>query len=67
MQQVPLLIDMTDANQLQAINDQWRQLPLVTLGEDTGVFSELGKFALDALVFPYSNASHERVFFKVNL
>lgn len=85
MQQVPRLIDMTDADRLQPIDDQWRRLPLIALSEDTkamdvdafwphistledfvGVtmFSELGKFALDVLVFPHSNASCERMFSK---
>ncbi|ROI15250.1 hypothetical protein DPX16_1403 [Anabarilius grahami] len=35
MQQVPRLIDMADADRLQAIDDQWRRLPLVALSEDT--------------------------------
>ncbi|KAL7376854.1 hypothetical protein ABVT39_017022 [Epinephelus coioides] len=85
---LPRLIDLTDADRLQAINDQWRRLPPVTLDEDTKtmtvdefwhhlstledfgarrVFRELGEFSLDALGFPHSNASCERVFSKVNL
>ncbi|CAM4587089.1 unnamed protein product [Leuciscus chuanchicus] len=35
MQQVPRLIDMTDADRLQAIDDQWRRLPLVALSKNT--------------------------------
>ncbi|ROK84992.1 hypothetical protein DPX16_0682 [Anabarilius grahami] len=35
MQQVPRLIDMADADRLQAIDDQWRRLPLLALSEDT--------------------------------
>ncbi|KAL1246583.1 hypothetical protein QQF64_034546 [Cirrhinus molitorella] len=34
-QQVPRLIDKTDADCLQIIGDQWRRLPLVALSEDT--------------------------------
>ena len=29
------LIDSTDADRLQAIDDQWRRLPLVSVNEDT--------------------------------
>ncbi|MEQ2174920.1 hypothetical protein GOODEAATRI_012609 [Goodea atripinnis] len=35
MRVLPHLIDSTDADHLQAIDDQWRRLPLVTLNEDT--------------------------------
>ncbi|KAL1276188.1 hypothetical protein QQF64_035811 [Cirrhinus molitorella] len=82
-QQVPRLIDKTDADRLQIIDDQWRRLSedtkamdvdefwhhISTLQDFKGatVFSELGKFALDVLVFPHSNASCERVFSRVNL
>lgn len=35
MRVLPRLIDSTDADRLQAVDDQWRRLPLVTLNEDT--------------------------------
>jgi hypothetical protein len=35
MRLLPRLIDSTDADRLQAIDDQWRRLPLVSLNEDT--------------------------------
>lgn len=35
MRVLPCLIDSTDADRLQAVDDQWRRLPLVTLNEDT--------------------------------
>ena len=34
MRLLPRLIDSTDADRLQAIDDQWRRLPLVSLNED---------------------------------
>lgn len=49
------------------VDEFWHHLATL---EDFGarrVFRELGEFALDALLFPHSNASCERVFSKVNL
>lgn len=85
---LPRIVDPSNENLIQIIDDQWRSLPFIQFpknitneesvdvfwakilnyksGSETKDFYELGKFCLDILTLPHSNADCERLFSKIN-
>ncbi|XP_011858405.1 PREDICTED: uncharacterized protein LOC105555964 [Vollenhovia emeryi] len=64
--QLPFFTLPGDINSDDNADIFWSKI-LKIKNEEVGVFSNLAKFVLDALVVPHSNAECERVFSKVNL
>lgn len=86
---LPRIVNPSNENLIQSIDDQWRSLPFTQFPEDitseetvdvfwaklmnfksgseTKDYFELGKFSLDILTLPHSNADCKRLFSKINM